>query len=118
MFVRCRQPAARPRYLLSVHNRIYFNVGFQWDDANLEHIMRHGVRYWEVEEAFEDNYALRGDAKNVRGERREAILGATQAGRILLVIYTRRGKKIRPITAREAKRREKHRYRKELYGKS
>jgi uncharacterized DUF497 family protein len=44
-------------------------------------------------------------------ERREALIGATESGRILHVVYTMRGEKVRPITARAADETEKGRYR-------
>ena len=32
---------------------------FEWDDGNLDHIARHGVESWEVEEAFGDRHRIR-----------------------------------------------------------
>ena len=51
-------------------------------------------------------------AYNVPREKRWALLGATEAGRILFVVYTHRHDDIRVITARDATDRQKRRYRK------
>lgn len=71
--------------------------------------MDHGVEPGEVEEALLDPHGA--DARNVAGENREALIGATEVGRILHVVYTVRGDKVRPITARDADGTEKRRYR-------
>jgi uncharacterized DUF497 family protein len=47
----------------------------------------------------------------VGGEERRAIIGATSAGRIIVVVVTRRHDLIRVVTARDADEREKRRYR-------
>ncbi len=44
-------------------------------------------------------------------ERRSGFIGATEAGRILYVAYTKRGGVIRVVTARDANSREKRSYR-------
>jgi uncharacterized DUF497 family protein len=94
------------------------NVGdgswFDWDAANEGHVLDHGVDPAEVEEAMLDPNRLKDDARNVAGERREALIGAREDGCVLHVVYTRRGEeggKMRPITARAADGTEKRRYR-------
>lgn len=86
-------------------------VNFDWDDANSEHIARHQLEPYEVEEAFEDPDLLHSAAKNSDNEKRYAIIGSTESNRILFIVYTLRDDSIRPITAREASRVEKRRYR-------
>jgi len=85
---------------------------FEWDEVNLEHIARHGVSATEVEEAATDPRRLGAPAYNLKGETRWALLGATVAGRILFVVFTKRQRRIRVVTARDATPREKRRYRK------
>lgn len=85
---------------------------FEWDDDNEGHIAPHGVRPWEVEEAVLDPKRLPVPAYNQGGERRWALLGATDAGRILFAVFTRRRGRVRVVMAREADRSEKRRYRK------
>jgi uncharacterized DUF497 family protein len=84
---------------------------FDWDDSNINHIAGHNVEPEEAEEALEDPDLKKDSAYNFKGERRSAIIGATEAGRILLVIYTRRGQNIRVVTVRDASDAQKRRYR-------
>jgi uncharacterized DUF497 family protein len=84
---------------------------FEWDESNEEHVQAHGVEPAEVEEALLDPERTRTDARRGPGERRLAFIGATEEGRILFVIYTRRGDKVRPITARDADDAQKRRHR-------
>ena len=67
----------------------------------------------EAEDAMRDLKRLGVPAYNVHGERRWALLGATEAGRILFVVFTRRRGKIRVVMAREAEGPEKRRYRRQ-----
>ena len=87
---------------------------FDWNDGNEEHVLDHGVDPAEVEEVMLDSNRLKDDARNVAGERRETLIGATEDGRVLHVVYTRRGEegeKMRPITACAADETENRRYR-------
>lgn len=84
---------------------------FDWDDENIAHIAQHGVQPWEAEEALLDPGRTRTPAYRVGRETRRAALGATDVGRILFVVYTRRRGRVRVVTARDAGDREKRRYR-------
>ena len=84
---------------------------FDWDEANMGHVARHSVEWWEAEEALLDTGRVGSTAYNMRGEVRWVALGATEAGRILFVVFTRRGGRIRIVTARDAEIKEKRRYR-------
>lgn len=88
-----------------------FSDDFDWDEANVGHVVRHGVEPWEAEEAVLDPYRIAFSTRKTLGERRFALVGATESGRMLFVVYTQRGAKVRPITARDADDGEKHRYR-------
>jgi len=83
---------------------------FDWDEHNIAHIDRHGVRPMEAEGAFLDPRRLGSPARNVGNEKRWAVLGATGDGRVLLVVFTRRRGFVRVVTARDAMEREKQRY--------
>lgn len=86
---------------------------FEWDDDNIDKIVaRHDVEPWEVEDALSDPSRIGGSAYNVGGERRWALLGMTETGRILFVVFTRRRGRVRVVTARDAEGPEKRRYRK------
>ncbi len=84
---------------------------FAWDEHNIEHIARHGVGPGEAEEALVDPRRIIVPAYSVATERRQAVLGATEVGRVLFVVFTRRRGLIRVITARDASARAKRRYR-------
>lgn len=84
---------------------------FEWDEGNEEHIVCHRVDPIEVEEALLDPGGVGSGAYDLGGELRWSVIGATDAGRILLVVYTLRDGKVRPITARDANKTQKRRYR-------
>lgn len=65
----------------------------------------------EVEEALLDPWRIRSNARKAPGERRFALIGATEEGRVLFVVCARRGEQTRPITARGANDAQKRRYR-------
>ena len=77
-------------------------MNFDWDQANIEHIARHNLIPFEVEEALLDQQ---------KNEQRWAALGKSYNGRVLFVVFTRRNGLIRVITARDATPKEKRRYR-------
>ena len=86
-------------------------AGFLWDDANLEHIARHKLDEFDVEEALLDPYGLDVPASIWGGEHRFGFLGATASGRILFVVFTERGGDLRVVTAYDANAGQKRRYR-------
>lgn len=76
---------------------------FDWNEANVSHIAKHGVTAVEAEqvvlnEPFDLRFEVRG------GEERVTQVGESDAGRILVVITTMRGDKIRVVTAIPANR--------------
>ncbi len=84
---------------------------FDWDEHNIEHIARHAVETWEAEEALLDPRRIRTGAYNTPFEKRYAVVGATEGGRIVFVAYTQRRDRIRVVTARDADTIEKRKYR-------
>ncbi len=84
---------------------------FDWDDANADHIARHGVTPEEVEEALNDRHRMSSTAYNAPDERRSAVIGATLDGRILFIVFTRRRGTTRVVTAWDANYKECRRYR-------
>ncbi len=81
--------------------------GFQWDEANIAHILNHAVTPEEIEEiAFEGTPHIRKGR-----EGRRYLYGKTVGGRYLLVVYLPVGKgQARVITAREMDVKEKRLY--------
>lgn len=87
-------------------------MAFDWDDANIDHIVRHGVDPEEAEEAAADPDRVAAPAYRAQnGERRQAVTGKTAGGRLLTVVLTRRGDLFRVVTAREANASERRAYR-------
>jgi uncharacterized DUF497 family protein len=82
-----------------------------WDRHNEEHVLRHGIRPIEAEEAMADPWRAGGADRRVFDERRRAVIGRTRAGSVIVVVFARRGSRLRVITARPATSAEKQRYR-------
>lgn len=88
--------------------------GFDWDEGNRDKNKKHGVEQDEIEQLFFDPRLLvLPDVRHSAEEKRFVGYGATSAGRILTVVFTLREKRIRPISARDASRKERVRYEKE-----
>lgn len=82
-------------------------VGFEWDDANIEHIAQHNVLPSEAEDLFFDtNNVLDKDIEHSISEDRFIIIGKTKEERLLYQIFTKRGNKIRVISARDINKKE------------
>lgn len=84
---------------------------FLWDADNERHVREHDVEPFEAEEALLDPDRLSVDAYKVNDEPRWALLGETEDGRVLFVVFTRRRGAIRVVTARPPGPRERRRYR-------
>jgi uncharacterized DUF497 family protein len=87
--------------------------GFQWDRGNFQKIWeRHQVLPAECEEVFFNQPLIVGDdERHSAREDRYYALGKTDAGRMLFVVFTVRGRLIRPISARDMSRKEREIYR-------
>lgn len=80
---------------------------FDWDPANIDHIARHKV---EPEEGCRTPAALPFAAhRGPHGQPRFGVLGATEAGRVLVVLEERQDR-LRVVTARPATEAERARY--------
>jgi uncharacterized DUF497 family protein len=82
--------------------------GFEWDEGNIrKNWERHRVSHIECEEIFFNSpIIVRRDTPHSIGEDRHFVLGRTDSGRLLLVVFTVRGTKIRVISARDMNRKE------------
>jgi uncharacterized protein len=79
---------------------------FEWDEANEEKLRRaHGVSAWEAEQCFANPHTKRrsGDAM--------LMLGVTDAGRMLLLVYSQGSESVRVYSAREMTPKERRTYR-------
>lgn len=88
---------------------------FEWDDNNVEHLARHGIDFQEVEEVFLGRAVrlnMRTDAPN-----RVPVLGRTEGGRHILVIYEQKARGfIRPFTGRDMRPHERRFYERQVGG--
>jgi uncharacterized protein len=84
-------------------------IEYDWDDSNREHIRRHHVLPNEIQEALEGE-PVEIEYEEVDGEPRWTSLGHTKGLRVLIVVWTLRNGKIRPITARAVGRRQREEY--------
>ena len=77
--------------------------GFEWDEANIEHIGLHDITPTEAEEAFANANDVHADLRN--GEERMTSVGVTAKGRFLVLVTAMRGDRIRVVTAYNASKR-------------
>ena len=86
-------------------------TGFEWDAGNREKNLKHGVHASECEQVFfNERLLILDDSKHSAAEDRFAAFGQTDQGRMLVVVYTRRGNLLRVISARDMNRREREFY--------
>ncbi len=84
-------------------------VGFQWDRGNIDkNLIKHNVENWECEQVFFSKPLLvLEDPRHSLAEKRWAAFGKTDAGRLLAVVFTKRGNLIRVISARDMNKKER-----------
>jgi uncharacterized DUF497 family protein len=83
--------------------------GFDWDAANVGHILRHAVTPFEVEEVVGRPNVMM-PAATVRGEERWKVFGKTVPGRYLVVVFTIRERLLRAVTAYDMNAAERKKY--------
>ena len=77
---------------------------FDWDEVNIRHLARHKISPSEAEQVILNRPAdLESELRN--GEERVVQVGETEAGRVLIVVSTMQGQKVRVVTAWLAKER-------------
>lgn len=87
--------------------------GFEWDEANIQkNWERHKVSFIESEEIFfNEPLLVELDHDHSKTENRYFALGKTDLERLLLIVFTLRGDKIRVISARDMSKKERRYYR-------
>jgi uncharacterized DUF497 family protein len=87
-------------------------TGFNWDEGNSAKTReRHGVTPAEAEQVFFNRPLVVGEAsKQPAQETRQFVLGRTDHGRALAVVFTLRGSLLRVISARPMSRKERRIY--------
>ena len=85
----------------------------EWDEEKATvNLRKHGVDFADAALVLEDELALTTSDLSSEAEERFVTLGSDPAGRLLVVIYTWRGERIRLISARQATGKERRRYEK------
>jgi uncharacterized protein len=86
-------------------------VEVEWDPAKArENIRVHGINFAVAAGVLEDDHALTIEDIDAEGEQRFRTLGMDGLGRLLVVVYTYRGEKIRLISAWKASRKQEKHY--------
>lgn len=87
-------------------------TGFQWDDGNSEkNWTAHRVTRSECEQVFfSQPIVITRPGGQQQDERRYYVLGQTEIGRRLFIVFTVRGENVRVILARDMSRRERRAY--------
>ena len=85
---------------------------FEWDPRKARlNIKTHGISFDEASTAFRDLLSRTiDDPLHSEGEERLVLIGHSIRGRLLVVIHTERGDRIRIISARLATGKERLRY--------
>jgi uncharacterized protein len=87
-------------------------VGFDWDEGNKQkNWEKHLVDFRECEEVFFNQPLLiNEDTKHSSQEKRFYVLGRSDIGRTLFLVFTLRNNKIRVISARDQSKKERKIY--------
>ena len=72
-------------------------LDFDWDEHNENHLAKHGISRFDVEDALYGNHILL-EYQMEQNEQRWVAVGATRSGRILNIVFAVRGEAVRPIT--------------------
>ena len=85
---------------------------FEWDPRKAAaNLRKHRVSFEGALTAFRDPLAkIHSDPDHSVGERREILVGHSAQGRLLIVAFTERRKRVRLFSARLATRRERQDY--------
>ncbi|UJB70577.1 BrnT family toxin [Acaryochloris sp. 'Moss Beach'] len=71
---------------------------------------KHGVHFSDAEAVLFDPNALSFEDTTAQGEQRFVVIGMDHLWRLLVVVYTHRGNRVRLISARSATRSERKNY--------
>ena len=95
-------------------------VKFEWNPAKATtNLRKHRVSFVEASSVFYDPLGITiFDPEHSREEDRYITIGASAAGRVLMVAHTDREDRIRIINARELTRRERKDYEAEIQERS
>ena len=92
-----------------MHNPQVSDIEFDPKKA-VANLRKHGVAFSDAEQALRDPNAVTIEHPDAEGERRFVTLGLDALGRILVVVHTPRGNRVRIISARKASHGESEKY--------
>ena len=97
---------------MEAYERLARCTGFDWDEGNvLKNWVKHRVTAAECEQIFFNRpLVVAEDVEHSQAEGRFYALGQTDAGRLLLVVFTVRRNLIRVISARTMTKKERKEY--------
>lgn len=86
--------------------------GFEWDENKArQNLVKHNISFIEATTVFLDSRSITiDDPDHSQSEQRYIIIGYSNRGRLLVVVYVDRGDNIRIISARQATRYERRTY--------
>lgn len=91
-----------------MHTRL---VDIEFDPVKARaNLAKHRVSFAHAEQALRDPFAVTIEDPDSEGEARYVTLGMDALGRILVVVHTMRGNRIRLISARKCSRSEAEQY--------
>ena len=98
--------------IAAAHNYGYtmYTMEWEWDEEkNARNLTKHGVAFEEALQAFSDTDGIEKEdvAHSSPAEQRCWRTGKLTSGRIITVVYTRRGQTFRLISAQERRRERK-----------
>jgi uncharacterized protein len=84
---------------------------YEWDTAKAEaNLRKHRVAFADAALALEDPRALTMADPDASGEQRFVSMGLDPTGRLLVTVFTPRGRRARIISSRKASRSERRAY--------
>jgi hypothetical protein len=85
---------------------------FEWDPRKAQlNIKRHGISFDEASTAFSDPLSRTiDDPLQTQDEDRFVLIGQSVKGRLLVVVHSERGERVRIVSARMATKKERFRY--------
>ena len=84
---------------------------YEWDPAKAKvNLRKHRVSFADAALALEDPRALTMADPDASGEQRFVSLGSDPIGRVLVTVFTPRGRRMRIISSRKASRNERRAY--------
>ncbi len=86
-------------------------MSFEWNVAKAKaNLRKHGVDFADAAVALEDEYTVTMEDPTADDEQRFVSLCRDPSGRLLVIVFTNRGERIRVISARRATGRERKEY--------